>query len=79
MMKKQTGTYREWFVCHDCNDLVLIEPTYMETSKWGYERPFCGECLFNCEFCGEDYVKSMSYKHDECDLNPTSNPSQSTP
>ncbi len=41
----------------------------METSKWGYERPFCFECVYHCKGCDEDYVSSTSYQHDDCDQN----------
>jgi hypothetical protein len=42
------------------------EVEYMETSKWGYERPFCSDCIYHCYSCEEDYVSEMRYLHEDC-------------
>lgn len=54
-------------ICDDCGAFLTKESTnYYETSKWGYERPFCVDCVMHCEECDQDYVEDMSYKHKDC-------------
>jgi len=60
---------QECFVCDGCTAIKLESPTYMETSKWGYERPFCDDCILHCHDCGEDYVYETAHQHEECKPN----------
>ncbi len=57
---------REWFVCDDCNLLCVGVATYVNTSKWGSERPFCGKCVTYCAKCEELYCGQMEYRHEDC-------------
>jgi len=57
----------EWFVCTQCNKLVVAQrPDYLETSKWGRERPFCYDCVRYCDECDVYYCDSMAYRHERC-------------
>jgi len=55
------------FVCHDCQKVNMGTPDYLATSKWGYERPFCYDCVKYCNHCEESYCSNMSYRHEECE------------
>lgn len=55
-----------WYVCVGCNELMMEPPDYYPTSKWGYERPFCSDCVRYCETCDEEYVDTMAYQHEDC-------------
>lgn len=60
-------TKQRWFVCNECGELIVGgSPTYLATSKWGYERPFCEGCTLECS-CGETHSHAMAYKHEGCD------------
>lgn len=64
---KETEEVMKWFVCHGCNELKIgIGAHYMQTSKWGYDRPFCPDCTNYCGYCDEYFAKTMSYRHDDC-------------
>lgn len=55
-------------ICDDCHAFLnKNEVEYMDTSKWGYERPFCSNCIYHCKSCDEEYVSDTSYRHDDCD------------
>lgn len=67
----QNKQQAQWFVCDDCARLCLYDDmkrveTYLATSKWGYERPFCDDCQRYCESCKESYCQEMAYEHEEC-------------
>jgi len=54
-------------VCDQCGNPIFTEARYMRTHKWGYERPFCSDCIKTCRGCDEEYVESMAYCHESCD------------
>jgi hypothetical protein len=56
-----------YFICDECNLLCTGGATYLDTSKWGYERPFCQQCRLYCRACKEYYAPPMSYMHEDCD------------
>jgi len=64
--KKCKDKDKAWFVCDSCNKLKMGGAHYLDTSKWGYERPFCDSCTSYCKSCGEWYSNDMDYRHEDC-------------
>lgn len=55
------------FQCCECDIISCDEATYLNVSKWGYERPFCDNCVRNCKICDEDFSPPMAYMHEDCE------------
>lgn len=58
----------DMFVCDHCKKLFIDTPIYLDTSKWGYQRPFCGNCVKYCDGCHVHYSFDMEYQHDRCEI-----------
>jgi len=59
--------------CYGCTEEIFKadKVQYLETSKWGYERPFCENCILECTDprCAQIYCTEMAWKHDDCNKN----------
>ena len=53
-------------MCTSCDRGIFSGGQFMQTHKWGYDRPFCRACIMYCKCCQEDYVESMEYRHEDC-------------
>ncbi len=64
--------------CLDCHHLVKTdELEEVKTTKWGDSLLCCLRCRCFCQGCQENYHESMSYQHEDCEIPPTPEESNS--
>ena len=68
---ERINTYNEtrhfsWFVCFECNKLILGEAGYAHMPTVNEVRAFCDDCYYYCSGCDETYIGDHDALNPRC-------------